>query len=597
MWVMRSGTRVLAGVVVVVWLSTGLFAQNQKQGAPSSAGQFDSLLHQAFDLHQKQDYAHSLPLLRRARKLQPQNYFVNLLLGIDLLRTGNPSGAIPYLRIAARLRPGEDIPFGYLGEACTQLGRYAEAVDAYQRAVELAPSSAQVAVAFVDFSVARFSKLSGGLRASRSGLAAEYRIEALAHSVVDPERRHLLQRSAELDQDAPGIWSDLALADIAAGDLHAAEQDLQRARERDSNDLRTWQAEALLAAENKDWNAVAERLNAIARRSPAGLAEAVGDWPAALQPEHRIPGAAGAFLECVQAGADACPAHVLLARLPAPERPGTRSSLLLFREQRWEQIEKLPVPAANDQPGWFERGAALARSGRCDDALPALERGLGSHSASVQNPYLLALCYARQAGLVADRLTRSGNKQEAAVHIMRGDVLLRIQANGAAASREYKVALDERPNDPSILARMAEAQLASGQMDAARETALAALNIDSHQLGSKRTLAKIAMEQRDYASALPYLRELVKHDPQDVSSHVQLGTACAQTGALEEALHNLGPALAAGYPDQKGSLHYLLGSVLRKIGRIDDAQRAFATARELSDAFQQDSHRDQDEQR
>src|SRR5581483_6327853 len=156
MWVMRSGTRALAGVVVVVWLSTGLFAQNQKQGAPSSAGQFDSLLHQAFDLHQKQDYAHSLPLLRRARKLQPQNYFVNLLLGIDLLRTGNPSGAIPYLRIAARLR---------LGEACTQLGRYAEAVDAYQRAVELAPSSAQVAVAFVDFSVARFSKLSGGLRA------------------------------------------------------------------------------------------------------------------------------------------------------------------------------------------------------------------------------------------------------------------------------------------------------------------------------------------------------------------------------------------------------------------------------------------------
>jgi tetratricopeptide (TPR) repeat protein len=179
---------------------------------------------------------------------------------------------------------------------------------------------------------------------------------------------------------------------------------------------------------------------------------------------------------------------------------------------------------------------------------------------------------------------------------MRGDVLLRLQTNGTAALREYKAALEMHPNDPAILERIAEAQLASGQLEAARDTASVALKIDSHRTGCKRTLAKIAMDQRDYASALPYLRELVEQDPRDVSTRVELGTACAQTGALDEALRNLGPALAAGYPDQKGSLHYLLGTVLRKMGRADDAERAFAAARELSDTFQQTSRRGQNEQ-
>jgi Flp pilus assembly protein TadD len=66
---------------------------------------------------------------------------------------------------------------------------------------------------------------------------------------------------------------------------------------------------------------------------------------------------------------------------------------------------------------------------------------------------------------------------------------------------------------------------------------------------------------------------------------------------LEEALANLGPALQNGYPDEKGSLHYLLGTVLRRMGKSREAERAFQTARELSEHFQQASHQEQDEQR
>lgn len=75
---------------------------------------------------------------------------------------------------------------------------------------------------------------------------------------------------------------------------------------------------------------------------------------------------------------------------------------------------------------------------------------------------------------------------------------------------------------------------------------------------------------------------------------IELAKACAQTGASDEAWRNLAPALAQGYPDEKGSLHYLLGTILKKMGRTAEADQALATATQLSEAFQQKSYRDQD---
>ena len=162
------------------------------------------------------------------------------------------------------------------------------------------------------------------------------------------------------------------------------------------------------------------------------------------------------------------------------------------------------------------------------------------------------------------------------------------------AVSEDQQALAEDANDPAVLERLAEAQLGAGQADAARQTAQAAIKIDPQRMAAKSTLAKIAMQERDYSAAMPYLRELVDWDPQNESIRIELGKACAQSGAFEEAWKDLAPALAHGYPDEKGSLHYLLGSVLKKMGRRDEADKAFAAATRLSEAFQQKSYRDQD---
>jgi tetratricopeptide (TPR) repeat protein len=223
----------------------------------------------------------------------------------------------------------------------------------------------------------------------------------------------------------------------------------------------------------------------------------------------------------------------------------------------------------------------------CVGSIPALERRLAQETAGrgMEVAYDLSICYAVEAGKAAGQLQGSV-EDAAALHMLRGDVLLRLKADPAAAEAEYRQAIELRPGDPALQERLAEAQLTAGDMEAARQSALAALAIDPHRRDALRTLASLEMSNRDYEKALPWLRELAVEAPGDRTVQVQLGKALAQTGEPAEALKHLEPALAAGYPDEKGALHALEARELRALGRKDEAARAEAEARRLSDAFQ-----------
>lgn len=228
----------------------------------------------------------------------------------------------------------------------------------------------------------------------------------------------------------------------------------------------------------------------------------------------------------------------------------------------------------------------------CEVGIPALERKLQAKpaaarpaSADVDTEYQLSLCYAEAAGEAAGRL-QSAHEDMAAVHRLRGDILLRLQGDGAGAEAEYRAALVLRSGDPALLERLAEAQLTAGDADGAKASAQAALSVDPHRREALRTLASLAMNNRDYDQALPILRQLAQESPGDRGVQVELGKALAQTGAAAESVKLLEPALAAGFPDEKGALHALLGRALHKLGLDADAAKADAEARKLSDAFQ-----------
>ena len=404
-----------AAMMLAGWMSRAGMAQ------PSGGESFRDLLQQGFQLHQEARFAEAIPVLERARRLEPGDYFANLLLGIDLLRTGNAGESVPRLELAARARPGEEFPEDYLGEAEAGLGHYALAAEAYERAIQRGHGSEQALEAWAGFALERFRLIGEGLRASGPGIAA------------------------------------------------------------------------------------ARRLAEAARKPLAGK------------------GCEG------------------------------------------------PIPT-------LERRLAVRQAGS--------NHASGDHgSADVETAYQLSICYAVEAGKAAEGL-QEGGEDLAAVHRLRGDVLLRLKGDAAAAEAEYRQAIAVRTGDPALLERLAEAQLTAGDTEGARQSAQAALAIDPHRREALRTLASLAMSNRDYEQGLPWLRQLAQEAPGDRMVQVQLGKALAQTGAAQEALGWLGPALAAGYPDEKGALHALLGRVLRKLGREAEAVKAEAEARRLSDAFQ-----------
>lgn len=235
--------------------------------------------------------------------------------------------------------------------------------------------------------------------------------------------------------------------------------------------------------------------------------------------------------------------------------------------------------------------AQPASSMVCDGPIPALERKLALQPAGHQTSpetniaYKLSICYAVEAGKAAAQL-QDGVEDAAALHRLRGDVLLRLKGDANAAQQEYRQAIAVRPGDPTLIERLAEAQLTAGDMGGARQSALAALAIDPQQRESLRTLASLAMDSRNYEEALPWLRQLNAESPGDRTVQVELGKALAETGNAADALKYLAPALAAGYPDEKGALHAQEARVLRVLDRNVEAAKAAAEARRLSDAFQ-----------
>jgi tetratricopeptide (TPR) repeat protein len=375
--------------------------------------EFQSLLKQGFDLHQQARFAEAIPVLEHARRLEPNDYFANLLLGIDLLRTGKANEALPRLELAALARPQEETPEDYLGEAHSTLGHYAQAAEAYHRALERSHNSEEALEAWAGFALERFRQIGESLRASQGGVATVRRLQETA------------------------------------------------------------------------------------------------------------------------------------------TKPAT----------------------------------ALA----CPEPIPALERRLavprGPVSKHLDTAYELSVCYAVEAGKAAD-LLQANNHDEATLHRLRGDVKFRLKQDAVAAQEEYRKAIALHPGDPGLLERLAEAQSAAGDTEAAKQSAQVALAIDPHRRGALRTLAAIAMTNRDYNQALPWLQQLAAESPGDRTAQVELGRALAQTGKSAEALQDLAPALASGYPDEKGALHALEARVLRDLGREDEAAKASAEARRLSDAFQ-----------
>lgn len=472
---------------------------------------------------------------------------------------------------------------------------YAAAAEAFQKELERTPRSAELWMKWADFDLERFRVLNLELRSLQSGMAVVLRLEAEGLHSGPETREELLRQSATADPEQPGIWGELGVEQLRQGEdaahreFHSAQTGrggdgvpwreeaaatLKIAQERQPRDLWTLRLEAMMAAVQGDWKEAEGRLLELGSRSPEMLRRELRAWPRNLVPLQNI---GGEIWKCVRENSAAC-----MGKIKFPASESRDSEEQLFAEERWEHLAALPEPPSEVPAAWFRRGVALAELNDCGRAIPALERGLDAGAETAA--YWLEVCYASEAERSIARLGELGN--QVAFHRVRGDFLVRVKGDMQAATEEYVKARKLQPRDPLLAERLAQAYENISDMQRAKLAGYEALALDPRRAVSLRLLASIAMNERDYPSALESLNKLLALRPNDAWARVQLGIAYAQTGQPQEALANLQPALAAGYPDERGALHAMLASVLRKLGREQEAQSAAAESDRLANLFQ-----------
>jgi tetratricopeptide (TPR) repeat protein len=169
-----------------------------------------------------------------------------LLIRVEASRGQLGAAEAQAAQLEKQLGAGSPIPLVELGHALEMAHRYDEALDAYDRAAQVAPRDP-------------LGPLTGGLRAARWGEL----------KLAEPRLREAIRR----DPKNPAAWHALGLVALSQGDLGAAEQAYQAGLLADPAALENRIGLATLALQRGDLSTALGQYDAIIARRPS-LADA-----------------------------------------------------------------------------------------------------------------------------------------------------------------------------------------------------------------------------------------------------------------------------------------------------------------------------------
>lgn len=120
------------------------------------------------------------------------------------------------------------------------------------------------------------------------------------------------------------------------------------------------------------------------------------------------------------------------------------------------------------------------------------------------------------------------------------------------AEAEYRLALQENPQDVKTILRLAEIDAQNGHNEKAFEEYSRAAELQPNDADAKLGLAKAFLESNQRDKALPLLQDAVKLEPTNATAHYRLGSLYRQMGKAEEAKQEI--ELYKKYKDMKEKL-------------------------------------------
>ena len=170
-------------------------------------------------------------------------------------------------------------------------------------------------------------------------------------------------------------------------------------------------------------------------------------------------------------------------------------------------------------------------------------------------------------------------------HLSAAHVCLGMVSNGsgqyAEARAAYKKALESNDSDEGLLG-LAFAEEHLGDVNAAEQTYLRAVERRPHYWASRSWLANFYRDQGRYKEASEQLQQAVELTPDNASAWTSLGTNYLSMGSYQDAESAYRRSLALA---QTFNAYQALGMTYYRMRRFDDAITVFEQARRLSDQY------------
>src|SRR5262249_40903419 len=133
---------------------------------------------------------------------------------------------------------------------------------------------------------------------------------------------------------------------------------------------------------------------------------------------------------------------------------------------------------------------------------------------------------------------------------------------------EIKRALQIRPDDVDLHIPLGSALDAAGKIDAAIQEFRAAIELDPKRSFAHAELASaLAYGMHDYAAAETEMRESLRLDTENHTSHEKMGDILSRQGKFPEAIAEL--RIAASIDPTCGHVRRFLGDALRGQGKLE----------------------------
>jgi tetratricopeptide (TPR) repeat protein len=545
------------------------------------------------------DYASAVHHLTKALKERPNLPGPTLIVGLDYLKLGAPEKAIPFLERSVKLDPSNGYAREALASSYLSQENFRKAADQFR---QIAGTNPDKAGAWFKLGH-RYLDLAARLAYRGARL---YRESAWGHRFLGDlyfQRNQWTDALTEYkkalssDPQQGGLHTLMGQTHLAAHEFGDAASEFQTALKNAPHDELAWIGLANLRLATNQAKGAIECLAKVWQISPEFLV-LQQDFPSVEISRE----SAKAAITAMDSEPEGAAKHYLIAAL------GGHAGKTGLAEREWKAFQddfsvwqktlNRAAARAHDDPCESSRYSQCIHSLEARTQLTVSDRlRLGKAQYAMQQYEAAALSFeripenAKESAEASYWLERSYQALGAQAfsrieesfpdswrtHQLRAESAA-LRGNVDDAVKEYRTALELRPDEPDLYSAIGELYLEHHNYGAATSELEKALARDASSAHTLYLLGRVYVEMKDNEKAVPYLERALRLQPDLAEANSLLGTAYLRLGKVADAI----PRLAKAAPsDHYGNVHYQLYVAYRKLGKAELAEKELVLSQDL----------------